>query len=237
MFTTSTSSASRGSAHSLPFASGLLLAVFSFASLSFPTLSDAFIVGSNYDVMLNAFVHAPDGEMGMEGHFSTMSVMDGAPDVLPMNFPIPGDLTGPDLETIEKFALDGDPDYGPSKIFIYSPNGGPVVANELLEGDFGRVTMSISKLQLADLDRDNGETISPEVYLYDSLGERRLSTEPIYVTGDGSALEPWRVITSIQSEEFGEDTERVEFVFNVVPEPSSWLLALVGIAGLIRRRR
>jgi len=201
-----------------------------------PDNVNAFMYGSSYDVMLNAFVEGPDGEPGLEGHLNSLSILDERADPLPMNFGVPIDLIGKDLQTTEDMTVNGM--RSETSIWISAQDGGRIVQNPLLEGSFGRVSISVSRLRMPENGSGPDVLEDVQVYLYDAAGNRRQSTEELYISGTGSVLEPIRMITSIVSSEFGQDTEVVEIAFQVVPEPNAgFAFGLVGLILLAMRRR
>ena len=164
--------------------------------------------------------------------------MDGDPDFLPLTSAIPSDLTGKTLVTMEQLYPDGVSGRIRSSISIVSDDGGELIANPIASDPFGLVTIVMSRLTWDDGMATDAQLLNPEILIYEN-GEVRTSTAPIYVTGTGELTSPWRVISSIPGDEFGEATDRVEVVFDTVPEPNAALLMLLAagtFAAGIRRR-
>ena len=211
-----------------------LLSVVNFMWIS--SECAAFTVGSHYDLLFNAFVEAPDGSQGLEGHSGRMLTMDGDPDFLPLTSAIPEDITNKTLVTMEQLHSTEFSTRSQSTISVLAQGGGMLVDNPLANDPFGLVTIVMSRLVWQDGTTDEGELLDPQVWIHEN-GEVRQSTAPIYVTGTGENNDPWRIITSIPGDEFGQATDRVDIVFDTVPEPESLALVLIGILGICVRVR
>lgn len=220
-----------------PFAAATILAVA--CALLPGNTAQAFTVGSSYDLLFNAFVETDNGGQGLEGHSSRMLMMDGDPDYLPLTSAVPSDITGNTLVTMEQLYSENILMHNRASISIVAENAGRLVENPLMDDSFGLVTIVMSRILWQDGTTGVGELLDPHVLLHEG-DETRMSSAPIYVTGTGDSDDPWRLITSIPGDEFGEMTDRVEIVFDTVPEPSTAGLMLAGlmlcIVGLRRRQ-
>ena len=215
-----------------PLAMALMLLAFAILPAG---LAEAFTVGSNYDLLFNAFVEADNAEQGLEGHSVRMATLDGDPDFLPLTTAFPDGLAGKTLATTEQLFTDNILEFNRASISVVALDAGPVVVNPFMD-DFGLVSIVMSGILWQDGSTGVGELLNPRVILHEGT-ESRESGAPIYITGVGDTADPWRLITSIPGDEFGDDTDRVEIVFDTVPEPTSAALLLAGLAALIAFRR
>jgi len=205
----------------------------------------AFRFGSTYDVVFNAFVVGPDGESGVEGHVMNNLVFDGLPDMLPLNSAFPVSIGGYDLQTMEVMSLMSESEAArpgmvePIKILIESLDGGDLVMNEFQEGAFGRVSLSITDLVWDHGDQSEAVLKNLSLRLIDASGNERFTETAGAISGAGTLLSPWRVYYSLDSQEFGENIQKVEVSFDaiVVPEPLALPFLACGIAGLLASRR
>ena len=219
-----------------PFASALMLAIACVLVSTNP--AQAFTVGSSYDLLFNAFVQTDDGGQGLEGHSGRMLLMDGDPDFLPLTTAVPSGIDGNTLVTMEQLFSEDINLRNRASISIVAEEGGRLVENPLMDDSFGLVTIVMSRILWQDGLTGVGELLDPQVLLHEG-DMTRVSSAPIYVTGTGDLADPWRLITSIPGDEFGDTTDRVEIVFDTIPEPSSVGLLLAGsllMVGLRRRR-
>ena len=199
--------------------------------------SHAFTVGSDYEMLLNAFVMADDGTAGVEGHFAQGLNFDGQPSRLPLNRPYPRTLEGNELVVIE--AMRAHRGFSEAQWHIVAGDGGNIVHNPFQASTFGRVTLSLGDLLWQDGTEATGWMGKPWLQVADSQGVFRAVNVPGVVSGKGTGTSPWRVQFTVPATEFGERTAQLRIGVSVrpIPEPAGMGLGLLAAWAVLGRMR
>lgn len=215
-----------------------VLCVAALIGFLIPQATQASLLGTSFDVTLNAFVETPPfPPFGIEGHNSTGQTFDGLAETLPSSLNVLG-AQGNDLTVTDVVTVTG-PMAESVVICIENPTGAPLFNGDLNTG-FGPQFTIFNVTNMSWGAGAGPATVSNvELSFVDIVGSTTVVPFAPTVVGDGTTA-PLGFISIIPNADLENGMQKMALSFDVshpVPEPSVLLGLLIALPALLRLRR
>lgn len=220
------------------FPTAILCALVLFF-LVVPQATQASLVGTTYDVALNAVIEVPGSvpPFGIEMHTVTGLNFDGLTEPLPSTGNVRAN--GFDLETTDTVSVTG-PMSESVLIEVSNPLGGSLVNGDLSTAATGPTNLIFDVTNLSwGTGAGIAEVSNVELSFVDAAGNTNILAVAPVVTGDGTTT-PLGFSSTIPNADLENGFQGVSLSFDVahpVPEPASVLGLLLGLPLLAGRER